>query len=81
MTNRFIIVSKSCLFAVVRGAWKLINAGPSWSAEVLDANPSGALASILAGQRPDLDQWKWEPDASFRRFSGQAGGSVTARRC
>ena len=36
---------------------------------VLDANPSGALAASLAGQQPDFDRWKWEPDALFRRYS------------
>jgi hypothetical protein len=50
------------------GDWNLISAGPSWSADFLDANPSGVVASLLAAQQPGYDHWKWVPDEMFRRM-------------
>lgn len=50
------------------GSWQLIGAGPSWSADFLDANPTGVVNSILAGQAPDHDHWKWVPDELFQRI-------------
>lgn len=49
------------------GSWQLISAGPSWDAEFLEANPTGVVSSILAGQAPDYAHWKWTPDEFFRR--------------
>ncbi|WP_193594006.1 hypothetical protein [Paenarthrobacter sp. YJN-5] len=49
------------------GSWQLIGAGPSWAAAHHLGNPSGVVASILAGQAPDYDQWKWVPDELFQR--------------
>ncbi|WP_432394962.1 hypothetical protein ACRQ5B_14320 [Pseudarthrobacter sp. L19] len=49
------------------GSWHLISAGPSWSAAYHLSNPSGVVASILAGQEPGNDLWKWVPDELFQR--------------
>jgi hypothetical protein len=49
------------------GSWQLIGAGPSWAAANHLANPSGVVASILAGQQPGYDHWKWTPDELFQR--------------
>lgn len=49
------------------GTWQLISSGPSWDAEFLEANPTGVVNSILAGQAPDNDHWKWTPDEFFQR--------------
>jgi hypothetical protein len=49
------------------GSWHLISTGPSWAAAYHMANPSGVVASILSGQAPDYDHWKWVPDEMFRR--------------
>lgn len=58
------------------GSWQLISAAPSWSAQHHLANPSGVVASILAGQAPDYDHWKWIPDELFQRsiFPSWAAG-------
>jgi hypothetical protein len=48
------------------GTWQLISSGPSWDAEFLEANPTGVVNSILAGQAPGHDHWKWTPDEFFR---------------
>lgn len=50
------------------GAWQLIHATPAWAADPLEANPSGAVAAILAGQQTDHDHWKWTPDELFQRI-------------
>ncbi|MET4143906.1 ATP-grasp domain-containing protein [Arthrobacter sp. UYCo732] len=49
------------------GAWQLISSGPSWSADFHEANPTGVVNAILAGQATDYDHWKWTPDDLFRR--------------
>ncbi|WP_223884066.1 ATP-grasp domain-containing protein [Pseudarthrobacter sp. BIM B-2242] len=49
------------------GSWQLISAGPSWAAQFHLANPSGVLASVLSGQAPDYDHWKWVPDELFQQ--------------
>lgn len=49
------------------GTWQLISSGPSWSADFHEANPTGVVTSILAGQAPGHDHWKWVPDALFQR--------------
>lgn len=49
------------------GSWQLISAGPSWSASFHEANPTGVVDAILAGQAPDYDHWKWAPDKLFQR--------------
>jgi hypothetical protein len=49
------------------GSWHLISAGPSWSAEYHEANPTGVVNAILAGQAPGHDHWKWVPDELFQR--------------
>jgi hypothetical protein len=49
------------------GSWQLISSGPSWDAEFLEANPTGVVNSILAGQAPGHDHWKWTPDEFFQR--------------
>lgn len=48
------------------GSWQLLSAGPSWAAAFHLANPSGVVASILAGQEPDHDHWRWVPDELFQ---------------
>lgn len=49
------------------GSWQLISSGPSWSADYHEANPTGVVNAILAGQAPDYDHWKWVPDDLFQR--------------
>jgi hypothetical protein len=49
------------------GSWQLISSGPSWSASYHEANPTGVVNAILAGQAPDYDHWKWVPDELFQR--------------
>jgi hypothetical protein len=49
------------------GSWQLISAGPSWSADFHEANPTGVVNAILAGQAPEYDHWKWVPDELFQR--------------
>jgi hypothetical protein len=49
------------------GSWHLISAGPSWAATFHEANPTGVVNSILAGQATDYDHWKWVPDKLFQR--------------
>lgn len=49
------------------GTWQIISSGPSWDAEFLEANPTGVVNSILAGQAPNHDHWKWTPDEFFQR--------------
>ncbi|HEX9228293.1 MAG TPA: ATP-grasp domain-containing protein [Arthrobacter sp.] len=60
------------------GTWQLISAGPSWSADFLTANPTGVVNSILAGQAPDYDHWKWVPDALFQNTIFRAWPAVAA---
>lgn len=48
-------------------SWQLIKAAPAWVADPLDANPSGAVTSILASQEPGHGHWKWVPDEMFQR--------------
>ncbi|ACL42255.1 hypothetical protein Achl_4304 (plasmid) [Pseudarthrobacter chlorophenolicus A6] len=50
----------------MEGSWQLISAGPSWAAAYHLANPSGVVASILSGQAPDYNHWKWVPDQLFQ---------------
>lgn len=58
------------------GTWQLISSGPSWSADFHEANPTGVLNAILAGQAPDYDHWKWIPDALFQRTIFRAWPAV-----
>lgn len=60
------------------GTWQLISAGPSWSADYHDANPTGVVNSILAGQAPGHDHWRWVPDALFQRSIFRAWPAVSA---
>lgn len=60
------------------GAWHLIGAGPSWAAQHHLANPSGVVTSILAGQAPDYDHWKWVPDELFQRSIFRAWPAAAA---
>lgn len=54
------------------GSWQLINAGPSWASQFHQANPTGVLNSVLAGQAADHDHWKWVPDDLFKRVMFRA---------
>lgn len=49
------------------GTWQLISAGPSWDAHFHEGNPTGVVNSILAGQAPGHEHWKWVPDELFQR--------------
>ena len=50
------------------GSWQLISAGPSWDSVFLEANPTGVVNSVLAGQAPGHDHWTWTPDEFFQRI-------------
>ena len=63
------------------GAWNLINAGPSWSAEVLDATPSGAWSPSLPVSSQTSTNGSGSPTLCSGATPGPAGGCVTARRC
>lgn len=58
------------------GSWQLVSAGPSWAAQFHLGNPSGVVASILAGQAPDYGHWKWVPDELFQQRIFRAWSAV-----
>lgn len=44
------------------GGWRVVEANPAWSCSIYNADPAGALQSIVASSTPTGTEFDWKPD-------------------